>query len=175
MIPEFSRRVPLATIGTTPHALEVEASEEERNALAQRFGLLALHSLRARASFRVDGSDEVTAEGRLQAKVAQSCVVTGEPCEAEIDEPFEIRFLPEPTVAGGEEEIELGDEELDTIFHDGVAIDIGDAVAETLFLALDPYPRAPGAEAVLREAGVVGEAEAGPFGGLAALRDKLKP
>ena len=34
------------------------------------------------------------------------------------------------------------------IFYDGAAIDIGEAVAETLLLDLDPYPRAPGAEEV---------------------------
>ena len=57
------------------------------------------------------------------------------------------------------------------------AIDLGEAAAETLLLALDPYPRAPNADAVLREAGVKPEGEEerepGPFAALAAL--KLNP
>jgi hypothetical protein len=63
---------------------------------------------------------------------------------------------------------------MDVVFYDLAAIDVGEAVAETLLLSLDPYPRAPGAEAALRAAGVKGEEEAGAFGALAGLRDKLK-
>jgi len=40
------------------------------------------------------------------------------------------------------------------VFYDGASIDVGEAVAETLLLNLDPYPRAPGAEQALRAAGV---------------------
>ena len=57
--------------------------------------------------------------------------------------------------------------------RDSGAIDLGEAAAQTLALALDPYPRSPGAAAALKEAGVIGEGEAGPFGGLAALKGKL--
>ncbi|NWN13490.1 hypothetical protein GY655_27460, partial [Escherichia coli] len=66
------------------------------------------------------------------------------------------------------------------VFYSGGAIDLGEAAAETLALALDPYPRSPAAEAALRDAGVISEEEAtrlaeesGPFGGLAGLRGKL--
>ena len=64
--------------------------------------------------------------------------------------------------------------ELDVVFYDGAAIDLGEAVAETLVLSLDPYPRAPGAGETLKAAGVKSEEEAGPFGALVGLRDKLK-
>ena len=55
-----------------------------------------------------------------------------------------------------------------------VATDLG-AVAETLALSLDPFPRAPDADAVLRAAGVLSEDEAvtGPFAALKGLKDKL--
>jgi hypothetical protein len=63
---------------------------------------------------------------------------------------------------------------MDVQFHDGTAIDVGEAVAQSLALALDPYPRAPDAEAALKEAGVTSEAETGPFAALAALKGKPK-
>ena len=66
---------------------------------------------------------------------------------------------------------------LDVIKLDGGkagSVDLGEAAAETMALALDPYPRAPEAPNVLREAGVLSEEEAGPFGALAGLRDKLE-
>jgi len=59
------------------------------------------------------------------------------------------------------------------VFHDGAAIDLGGAIADTLALALDPYPRSAAAETALREAGVLSEEEAGPFAALAQLKKAL--
>ena len=111
--------------------------------------------------------------GRLKAALAQNCVATGEPVPGHIDEPFDLSFMPEPTSRGGVDEIELGEDDLDTVFHDGSAIDLGGAIADTLALALDPYPRSAGADAALKEVGVMSEEEASPFAALAALKSKL--
>jgi len=89
-----------------------------------------------------------------------------------IDENFRIRFAAEASY-GEEAEIELDADECDTLFHDGRTIDLGEAVAQSFALLLDPFPRSPNADAVLKAAGVKGEGEAGPFGALAALKDKL--
>lgn len=172
MTPEFSRPVRLDAIGATPRTETLVADEAECAALARRFGLRSIGRLEANASLTCDG-DAVAVTGRLRAEVEQSCVASGAPVPAAIDEPFALLFRPQPA-SGADEEIELDARELDVLFHDGQVIDLGEAVAETLALALDPWPRAPGAEAALREAGVKNEGEAGPFGALAALRDKLK-
>ena len=58
----------------------------------------------------------------------------------------------------------------DVVFYDGGAIDLGGAIADTLALSLDPYPRSAGADAALREAGVMSEEQASPFAILAKLR-----
>ena len=116
----------------------------------------------------------MTARGRIQAAVTQSCVASAAPVEAVVDEPFELLFRPAPTPGRPDEEVELSPSELDIVFYDGAAIDLGEAVAETMALSLDPYPRAPEADQALKAAGVKSEAEAGPFGALAALRDKMK-
>lgn len=171
MAPEFSRPVPLDSIGEAPRRVDIEADEVERAALAARFGLVAIERLAAQAELVRDGTD-VTATGRIEATVTQACVATGAPVEARLDEPFSIRFQPLPA-SGPDEEIELGESELDVTFYEGGTIDLGEAAAETLALALDPYPRSSEAEAALKEAGVKSEEEAGPFGALAALKDKL--
>jgi uncharacterized metal-binding protein YceD (DUF177 family) len=171
--PEFSRPVRIDRLGETPHRLTVEADESERAALARRFGLVAIRRLHAEAALtRI--SEAIRANGTVTGEVTQSCVASGEPVEAQIEAPFELLFRPQPEPASPDEEVELGEQELDTIFYQGGAVDIGEAVAETLFLNLDPYPRAPGAEDALGAAGVKSEEEAGPFGALAGLRDKLK-
>lgn len=51
----------------------------------------------------------------------------------------------------------------DAMEHDGQAIDLGEAVAQTLGLSIDLFPRAPNADEVLRAAGILGEADASPF------------
>jgi len=168
---EFARAYRLDTLGA-PRAVHVAAEETERAALAARFGLLALGRLEAEATLRRDG-DVVWAEGEAIADYEQACVATGEPLAAHRRLPFRLRFVPEERDSGGEEEIELSDEDCDTLSHDGGAIDLGEAVAQTLALAIDPFPRGPNADAALRAAGVIGEEDAGPFAALKALKDKL--
>ncbi|MBW0143880.1 DUF177 domain-containing protein [Sphingomicrobium sp. B8] len=153
--------------------MSLQATDDERGAIADRLRLTSLDRLEADVVLRKDG-DTVEAEGRVRAKVEQACIATGEPVPASIDEPIALRFVPEPKSGNPDEEIELGEDELDTIFHDGQQIALGDALADTLSLALDPYPRSPDADEALRAAGVISEEEAGPFGGLAALKEKME-
>nr|WP_276591691.1 DUF177 domain-containing protein [Sphingomicrobium nitratireducens] len=108
------------------------------------------------------------------AEADQACIATGDPVAASIDEPFDLRFVPSPSGGDADEEVELGGEDLDTVFHDGATLALGDAIADTLSLALDPYPRSAGADAALKEAGVLTEEEAGPFSALAALKEKMQ-
>ena len=174
--PEFSRPVRIDTLGAAPRELSIGASEAERSALAKRFGLVGIDRLSAEASVK-RSAGEVRAEGTLSASVVQSCVATGEPVPAELVEEFSIVFRPHPEDVKEEEEIELSEGELDVVFYTGSAVDLGEAVAETLSLSLDPYPRMPESEEALREAGVKSEeqhrAETSPFAALAGLKDKL--
>jgi uncharacterized metal-binding protein YceD (DUF177 family) len=170
--PEFSRPVGIDTLGAAPKRLSVEADEGERAALARRFGLVAIERLNADVTLTVQNG-AVTGAGAVAGAVTQSCVASGEPVAAHVEAPFALIFRPQPEGDGHDEEIELAEAELDTVFYEGGAIDVGEAVAETLLLNLDPYPRAPGAGEALKTAGVKGEEDAGPFGALAGLRDKL--
>ncbi len=173
MTPEFSRPLRLDQIGAGDNKLSIDADEAERAALARRFELVSLDSLHADYAVRRDAVG-VLATGRLTGQVVQACVATAAPVPATIDEPFTLRFLPEPG-DDAPEEVELDEADCDTMFYTGSAIDLGEAAAETLALALDPFPRAPGAEEALREAGVIEEGAVTPLSGLAAaLQEKLK-
>lgn len=163
---EFSRPERLDTIGAGERTVAVAADAAERDALARRFGLMAIARLAGDFTVRREAAG-VRVRGRVAAAVTQACSVTGEPLPAEIDEPVDLVFAPPP--ADGGDEVELGDDSIDVVFHDGGAIDLGETAAETMALALDPFPRGPGAEAALKAAGVLGEGEAGPFGALAVL------
>ncbi len=155
--------------------IDLVADEGERAAIASRLGIPSLARLEAHAAL-VRSGESIRADGRVVAVLEQRCVITGDPVAAHVDEPFAIRFMREPKVAP-DEEIELAEDDCDSVFHDGATIDLGSAIADTLALGLDPYPRSAGADAALKEAGVMSEEQAGPFAALAALRlgDNDKP
>lgn len=172
MTPEFTRPYRLDTIGDRAREVAVEADAAERAALAKRFGLISLDALSGAATLTKTAAG-IRATGRIAATAEQACVATGEPVPAVIDAPFELLFVADDAV-GDAEEIELSEQDCDIIAHDGQTVDLGEALAQTLSLELDPFPRSPHAAAKLKEAGVVSEDEAGPFGALAGLKAALE-
>ncbi len=144
--PEFSRRVPLAKLGR-PLEEKVEANKEEREALRERFGLLSLSQLVCVFYLQRGQDGIVLADGRLQAKAEQACIITGEAVEEAINEAFQLRFIPESDMPD-DDEIDLESllqEDADDVPYDGRMIDLGEAAAEQLALCLTPYPRRAGA------------------------------
>lgn len=168
MTPEWSRPERLDAIGPE-RTVEIAADADERRALARRFGLVAVERLEATVAIRREASG-VRAQGRVAGAVVQACSITGEPLTTAVDEPIDLRFV-EPGMS--EEEIELAADALDMVEIEGGAIDLGEAAAETMALALDPFPRGPGAAAALKKAGVLSEEEARPAGAFAGLKDRL--
>ena len=165
--PEFSRPVDARQIATKPIVLE--ASAEERKALARRFGIVGINQLQATVRLERAG-DAILARGRLSAAIVQSCAVSGEDLPVRIDEPIALRFVPAAEPEG--EEIELDAEDLDEIPFEGDTFDLGEEIAQSLALAIDPYATGPEAERVRKEAGLLDETASGPFAALAALTDK---
>jgi len=168
MADRFCHRLAIARI-RDGERLELVADAEERRAIAERLGFASLDSFEADLTLERDGP-RIRARGRLRAALQQPCVATGEPVHETLDELFDLVFSPEPATTSPDEEIELGKDDCDTIFYEHGTIDLGSAVADTLALAVNPYPRSQGADAALRNAGVIGEEQAGPFAALAQLR-----
>ena len=166
--PEFSRLERIDTIGEGERSIAIVASEGERAALAERFGLVSVDRLEATFRVKRDAAG-IVARGSVSAAVVQACSVTDEPLPQSVSEDVALRFVTEQEAAA-EEEIELDLDALDTMPYDGAAIDLGEAAAETMALALDPFPRGPNAAAALRAAGVISEEEAKPAGALAGLK-----
>ncbi len=165
--PEFSRMIDRRQITASP--VELSADEHQRAALARRFGVVAIDALSASIALEPDG-EVVKASGTLQADVVQSCAISGEDLPVQIREEITIRFVPERTVST-EEEVELEAEELDEISYSGTAFDLGEAVAQSLALAIDPYATGPDAERMREEHDLT---EKGPQGPLQEALAKLK-
>ncbi len=153
-------------------AVVIEASLEECAALAARFGLGAVESLRAEVSLE-QRPRAIRAKGRLAAAIMQPCAISGEDFPVTIDEPIDLRFVEEhQRPASEDEEIELEADDCDEIEFSGDMFDLGEAVAQTLGLAIDPYAEGPDADAARAAAGIVAEGE--QLGPLADLLSNLK-
>ncbi len=156
-------------------ATTITADTAEREALSQRFGLTTIHALNAHVELAQD-DEAVVANGRLIATVEQPCAVTREDFIYEVDEPIALRFVPASSLpeAAPDEEIELDGERLDEIEYEGETFDLGEAIAQTLGLAIDPYREGPDADAAREQAGIVSDEDVTPSGPLADALAALK-
>lgn len=166
--PEFSRTVDRERIGDGNRRIEADAAE--RAALARRFGLVSIARLEADLALAADAA-VITATGRMRADFVQSCAVSGEDIPVRIDEPLSFRFVPEASHRP-DEEVELSEEDCDEIEYAGTQFDLGEAVAQSLALTIDPFATGPEADRVRKEQGLLDENASGPFAALAALKKK---
>lgn len=155
--------------------LSLTPDAEERDAVAAFLELtsidqmtVALRALPFRGGVRV--------EGRLTAQIVQPSVVSLEPVHQSIDEPIDRIFLPGAEKAyagpaGAETFVDLAGDDLPDRYEGGEA-DLSDLIIETLALAVDPYPRAPGESGDYVED--AGEADESPFAGLKSLTEPRK-
>lgn len=169
----FSR--PLLVSSVPPEGLEatLRPNEAERAALARDNDLGALEDLEARLRITRKGAEGLAVTGVLRGKVRQTCVITLEEFDADVEEPVDVTFAPPANAAHRMKPFEaeadygeFGEDAPDPII-DG-AIDLGAIVSEFLTLALDLYPRSPGATFVEP---APEDAKDGPF---ATLRAKLE-
>lgn len=147
----------------------IEASEAERAALAARFGLGAVEALRAEIDLE-QKPRAIRARGRLRAAIMQPCAISGENFPVTIDEAIDLRFVEaNQRPVTEDEEIELEADDCDEIEFAGEMFDLGEAVAQSLGLAIDPYAEGPDADAARTAAGIVQEGEVrGPLADLLA-------
>lgn len=167
---EFSRFIDIRQIDPAP--LTLTASPEECASLARRFGLVAVQRLEARVTLTLDGTT-ARAEGRLRAAITQSCAISAEDLPQVIDEALLLRFVPASAGHRPDEELEITEDDCDEIEFSGTRFDLGEAVAQSLALAIDPFATGPGAN-TMRQSGLLGADSASPFAALAALKGKPK-
>jgi uncharacterized metal-binding protein YceD (DUF177 family) len=165
-LPEFSRRIDGFRLNPGGEKYEISASPDERAALAKRFDLLALDRLDAKVRLTPMAGGYYRLVADFEAELTQACAITSEPVPAHIAESFTLLYGP---VEESSEIVLDGDAEPVEPLDDGM-IDIGEAVAQQLSLALDPFPRAPGAS-LEEEVDLSGHGEReSPFAALAKLR-----
>ena len=145
-----------------PQICKIDCDETERAALATRFGFAAVAQLSARLKVKRAGPGHWNVTGRLQAEVAQLCGVTGEPVPESVDFTIEERY---GRASEGGTDIDVTLDGFEPLV-DG-AIDLGEIVAQSLAISVNPWPRSVDAPHSFE----AGESEKEhPFAGLAALK-----
>lgn len=168
--PEFSRLFPARDLLSEQRQGVLTATAPECAALARRFDLAAIAHLRADYVLTPQ-ADGILLTGRLDAAISQYCAISGEPFDTLVESALMLRFV--DTLAAGVvegDEIELAEDDCDEMLIEQGRIDVGEAVAQSLLLALDPYPEGPAADQARAAHGLNAPAAGGPFAALAALR-----
>lgn len=158
---------------------EIEADAPTRAVMAETAGLRDIASVRAAFDLSHRSGGRVHVAGRVLAKVGQTCVVTLEPIESEIDEEVDLTFAPTDEIAP---QIDVDDDDGESTIAEppepieNGMIDLGRLATDALYLAIDPYPRKQGAAFEPQVAAV--DPEDHPFAALKALQsgpDKSGP
>jgi hypothetical protein len=171
----FSRPVSLTETALPPRG-RIEASSEERAALAAQFGIESLDSFTFDYMFKPIVSGRYRLTGTLRAQVIQLCVLTVEPLTSLIEEAVKVECWPQDQIETLETEAVVIDPEAIAeeppamIVNDKV--DVGALAAEILASAIDPYPRKEGAEFDWSDPAAADAAASGPFAQLAKLKSK---
>ena len=140
-----------------PLRLSISPDEDQKAQLVNRLNILGIESLEADLSLkREQGNMVIHVEGHIKAQLKQSCVVTLEPLDTQVDETFEAWFAdPDQAVTlakakhdrltktGGAEVPVLDERDDPEAIIDG-QIDLGELVTQHLSLAINPYPHAEG-------------------------------
>ena len=164
--------VPVAVdnIPETGLHIEAKAPAEVRAQLVKLANLRDLPHLSAVFDLTRRGGG-VHVAGQVKARVGQTCVMTLEPLENDLDEPINVLFAPRLEVAAKDDGADrrAGDEEPPEPLIEG-KVDLGAVATEFLLLGIDPYPRKAGAEfAAVKTA----DDSARPFAALEALKKRL--
>ena len=170
----FHQIISRDSLDKEPLFLHLKADEATLEALSQRFELPAINVLEGDVEINaIEGGMKLC--GQLRADLVQQCALSLQPIVVRIDEPFSIFYLADGLPEDDGEAIVDAEHEDVVAMMDG-KVDVGEALAQTLSLALDPFPRAE--DAILPQ-GVISEDDLktshrldNPFSILEKLRDK---
>jgi hypothetical protein len=151
----------------------LEAGPEERAALAEHAGVLTVPKFSARIGLKKLSPTRFEIHYDLAAQVTQACVVTLEPLTAAIARNFarQLHYVPNLRRAVDEKEVIISPEEEDAPEEiDGLHYDLAGPLVEEFLLAIDPYPRAAGAQ--FAPSGEAGDRPESPFAALKGLKSR---
>jgi uncharacterized metal-binding protein YceD (DUF177 family) len=164
--------VTLEDIPETGRHFDLEADAEVRAAVAKVAGLRGVQRLTANFDVTRRGTDGLHVVGAVSATVGQTCVVTLDPMDNEIEETIDLTFVPQQAPEPSADDEAEKPKPRDVKWDDpepliNGTIDLGALAIEFLILGVDPYPRKPDAAF---QPPHEDKPDPGPFAGLAKLK-----
>ncbi|WP_406736297.1 YceD family protein [Thioclava sp. GXIMD4215] len=160
--------------GRKPLRFDISPEPALRKEIAQWADIVSVEALSFKGELTPAGKHDFVLNGKLHARITQSCVITLEPVAGEVKESVSRRFLRdwvEPTA----EESEIPED--DSAEALPAVIDLAHVALEAFELGLPLYPRKNGAElgeTVITKPGEtpLRDEDLKPFANLKALMDK---
>jgi uncharacterized metal-binding protein YceD (DUF177 family) len=174
----WSVRIEVTQIPDTGLHRDLKADQTARDGMAELAGLREILSASASLDVTPERGGRFHVTGRVQARIGQTCVVTLDPIENEIDEPIDLIFAPPdqiPELADLVDEAAESEEDVSDPpepIENGM-IDLGRVATDAVFLAIDPYPRKP--DAVFEPVVAAPDPDEHPFAALRALKVDAEP
>jgi len=175
----WSVPIAVADIPETGRRFDLIPDAATRDAIAKVASVTALPRLEAGFDLTRYGNDGLHVVGRVSATIGQTCVVTLEPIQNEVDETIDLVFMPQPVPAAetenpeqtrtshaDDDDVDIDVDDTPEVLRDAV-VDLGAIAVEFLILGTDPYPRKPGA---VFDAPPAGDPASHPFAALAVLK-----
>jgi hypothetical protein len=174
----WSVAVVVAQIPDTGLSRDIDTNPSQRKALAELGGLREVMSANASLDLALLREGRVHVTGRVRARIGQTCVVSLDPIENEIDEAIDLVFAPPeqiPALAdlvedAAESDVEIPDPPEPIV---NGTIDLGRLATDALLLGIDPYPRKP--DVVFEPPVIPNDPEDHPFAALKALKRGAGP
>jgi uncharacterized metal-binding protein YceD (DUF177 family) len=171
-LPPLIRKTSIAALPASGAMIRIEANETERAAIAAAYDLASLSRFIVDIRLTPDGRGGAKLRGEIDATFERTCIVTLELFTAVMRELLEVAFAPaanhrlEPDAEDLEVTLDMADPPEPV--ENGM-IDLGAVICEFFALALDPYPKKPGAEF---EPPAAEQQRESPFAALARLKDR---
>jgi uncharacterized metal-binding protein YceD (DUF177 family) len=168
----FTRKVAVASLPKTGQHVVLTADDAACVQIAGLLGLPRVDALSVTVEVRPVSGGRYRVEGQVSARLWQTCVVSLEDFPSDVAAEIEAVFADAdrlPPVSKKEVERTLADEDPPEPLVDGM-IDVAALAVEFIALALEPFPRRPGA--ALDAPSEHGGPES-PFAALAALKQGL--
>lgn len=176
---DFSFTVDVDDVQIEPRAYKLKASEQEMTELKERFGLVKLSSFNANVAVSCEPKAKaIWIRGDIAAELVQQCVVTLGDVPEQVAEPFELMLVsPEVAEQFDEDEVYLDPKAPDYDAFEGDTLPVGEMVAQTLSVLMNPYPKQADAKITVQSGQGVSinedlEEKPNPFAVLSKLRDK---
>jgi len=156
---------------------DLEADSATRAAIADVGGLREVLAVKASLDVTPLRGGRFHVTGQVRGRIGQTCVVTLEEIESDIDEPIDVIFAPPdqiPQMAALVDEAQEDHRSTDEDTPDppepieNGLIDLGRLATDALYLGVDPYPRKP--DAVFEPLVAAPDPEDHPFAALKALK-----